>query len=318
LGEESETIYKGGLPCRISQDDAGVRLDNFLLRVFVGKSRSCISNAVKSGGILLNGNRVKAGYSLRAGDEVSGGIAVEKITAEPEQTDLDIVFEDKFLMVINKPRGMAVHPGAGRKNGTLLNFLLGRNSAKRFGGTEAVHGELTRAGIVHRIDKNTAGLLIVAKTAEAQSKLGEMFARHEVKRTYLGVAEGVIKNNVTIDKSVIRHPKHRTLFTAADIGGRRAVTHLTVAEQYKKYTLCRFELETGRTHQIRVHCKFINHPLVGDPEYNPNGTIKSAVGQALDAVKLEFIHPMTQKNVKIEIPPSKQLTDIINKCKHIM
>ena len=299
-------MCRGGLSCRILPTDTG-RLDNFLLSVLPGVSRSQIANAIKNGDILLNGRTVKAGYDLRAGDEITGGIAQHAVTAEPEEMDLDIVYEDKHLMIINKPRGLTVHPGAGVKRGTLLNGLLGRS------GTD----KLERAGIVHRLDKNTAGLLVVAKTAEAQSRLGEMFESHAIKRTYIGIVEGRVKGNITIDKNIIRHPNHRVLFTTADSGGRRAVTHLTVAEQFAKYTLCRFELETGRTHQIRVHCKSMNHPLVGDPEYNPNGTIKNLPGQMLEAIKLEFLHPMTKDDIKVEIPPSKQLTDTINKCKHI-
>jgi 23S rRNA pseudouridine1911/1915/1917 synthase len=179
-------------------------------------------------------------------------------------------------------------------------------------------GELPRAGIVHRLDKNTAGLLIVAKTAETQGRLGIMFEKHEIKRTYIGLVEGVVKADQTIDKNIIRHPKKRTLFTAVQSGGRNAITHLRVLEQYKKYTLCEFGLETGRTHQIRVHCKSISHPIVGDPEYNTGGTIKSAVGQMLEAVKLQFTHPMTGNDIKIEITPSKQLTAAIEKCKVIV
>jgi 23S rRNA pseudouridine1911/1915/1917 synthase len=239
----------------------------------------------------------------------------------PEKMDLDIVYEDPYLMVINKPRGVVVHTGAGAKSGTLLNGLLGRAAANNLGranNLEATAANLERAGIVHRLDKNTAGLLVVAKTAEAQSALGAMFEKHEIKRTYLGLVEGVVKGDMTIDKNIVRHKTARTLFTTTTAGGRRAITRLKVLEQYKKYTLCEFTLETGRTHQIRVHCKSINHAIVGDPEYNPNGTMKSLNGQMLSAVKLEFCHPITKKDINIEISASKQLTDAIKKCKNVV
>jgi 23S rRNA pseudouridine1911/1915/1917 synthase len=215
-----------------------------------------------------------------------------------------VEYEDESLMIINKPRGVVVHPGAGVTGGTLMNELLRVNADPT----------LDRAGIVHRLDKNTAGLLIVAKTAEAQAALKKMFEDHKIKRTYLGLVEGRIKADMTIDKNIIRHPKHRTIFTAAVGIGRRAITHLRVLEQYNKYTLCEFTLETGRTHQIRVHCKAISHPIVGDREYNPNGNIKSVPGQMLEAVKLEFVHPLTKQDIKIEIPATKEFANIKRKC----
>jgi 23S rRNA pseudouridine1911/1915/1917 synthase len=284
----------------------GERLDNHLTKKWPDITRSQISGAIKSGDILVNGGKVKSGYILRTGDEITGEVKDNNITATPEDIPLEIVYEDDYLMVINKPRGMVVHPGAGVKSGTLLNGLLGRAAA----------GELFRAGIVHRLDKNTAGLLIVAKTAKAQELLSAMFASHEIKRTYIGLVEGRITGDMTINKNIIRDPKHRTLFAAVENGGRRAVTHLKVSEQFQKYTLCEFILETGRTHQIRVHCKSVGHPIVGDPEYNPAGAMKNLPGQMLEAVKLEFIHPVTNKNVNIAINPSNCLTNIIIKCKY--
>jgi 23S rRNA pseudouridine1911/1915/1917 synthase len=361
----------GGFNYYITENDCGGRVDNFLVQSLGNITRSQISNAIKNGSITVNNNNVKSGYILRTGDRIAGKIDVAPITAQPEKMDLDIVYEDPHLMIINKPRGMVIHTGAGVKSGTLLNGLIWRQIAQPnptapppiqpnptapppplsptdivtepyannlecagivqhpINGVGELHragivqhpidgvGELHRAGIVHRLDKNTAGLVIVAKTAEAQAKLGAMFEKHEIKRTYLALVEGVVKGDMTIDKNIIRHKTVRTLFTTAAAGGRRAVTHLTVLEQYKKHTLCEFVLETGRTHQIRVHCKSINHPIVGDPEYNPNGTMKNLNGQMLSAVKLEFCHPITKKDIKIEINASKQLTDTIKKCKNI-
>ncbi len=274
-----------------------MRLDKHLAEIYKDKTRSQITNAIKSGVILVNDKIVKAGYEVKSTDKISGEIKDEvNVTATPEDIKLDIVYEDNYLMVINKPRGMVVHPGAGIKSGTVLNALLGMGN------------KLERAGIVHRLDKNTAGLLIVAKTSKTQEKLGRMFERHEIQRVYLGLVDGKVRSDITIDKNIIRHPNKRVIFTTATQGGRRAVTHLKVLENYAKHTLCEFRLETGRTHQIRVHCKSINHPIIGDPEYN------SGEGQMLEAVKLEFVHPITNKDIKIEIDVTKQFAKQKDKC----
>ena len=232
-----------------------MRLDKYLLAKYPQVTRSQITVAIKRGNFTVNGEIVKAGYELRPTDQVLGEWQPVALTAEPEKIPLDIVYEDEYLMVINKPRGMVVHPGAGVKTGTVLNALLGRGQ-----------GHLERAGIVHRLDKNTAGLLIVAKTADCQQRLGRMFERHAIKRTYWGLVDGVVNADQTIDRNLKRHPQHRTIFTVTEQGGRRAVTHLHVLERYAKHTLCEFTLETVRTHQLRVHCKAIHHPILGDPE----------------------------------------------------
>ena len=277
-----------------------MRLDKYLLEQYPNITRSQITVAIKRGDFKVNGKVVKAGYELRDTDQVTGVIEPVTLTAEPENIALNIVYEDEYLMVINKPRGMVVHPGAGIKSGTVLNALLG-------------HGQenLERAGIVHRLDKNTAGLLIVAKTADCQQRLGRMFEKHDIKRNYWGLVDGVIPVDQTIDLNIKRHPQHRTIFTTTEQGGRRAITHLHVLERYAKHTLCEFTLETGRTHQIRVHCKAIHHPIVGDPEYN------SGNGQMLEAVKLDFVHPMTSKEVHLHIEPTKAFAEAREKCYYL-
>ena len=277
-----------------------MRLDKYLGEQYPEVTRSQITAAIKRGDFTVNGQIVKAGYELRSTDQVAGALAPVVLTAEPEKIALDIVYEDQDLMVINKPRGMVVHPGAGIKSGTVLNALLGRGQAN-----------LERAGIVHRLDKNTAGLLIVAKTAECQQRLGKMFEKHEIKRTYWGLVDGVVPVDQTIDLNIKRHPQHRTIFTTTAQGGRHAVTHLHVLERYKKHTLCEFTLETGRTHQIRVHCKAIHHPILGDPEYN------SGSGQMLEALKLDFLHPMTGQAVHLAIQPTKAFAEAREKCYHL-
>lgn len=274
-----------------------MRIDKYLTERYPDVTRSQITAALKRGDFTVNGKVVKAGYELRAGDIVAGELHPVSVTAEPEDIPLEIVYEDDDLMVINKPRGLVVHPGAGVKNGTVLNALLGRGQ-----------GHLERAGIVHRLDKNTAGLLVVAKTMACQSALAKMFANHDIRRTYWGLVDGRVTEDITIDRNIIRHPNHRTIFTVTDHGGRRAVTHLRILERYAKHTLCEFTLETGRTHQIRVHCKAIHHPILGDPEYN------SGNGQMLEALRLDFIHPMTGKPIHLQIPPTKAFALARKKC----
>ncbi len=277
-----------------------MRLDKYLSERYPDVTRSQITAAIKRGDFKVNGQIVKAGYELRPTDVVAGAMQPTTVTAEPESIALEIIYEDEYLMVINKPRGMVVHPGAGVKSGTVLNALLGRGQ-----------DHLERAGIVHRLDKNTAGLLVIAKTADCQQRLGRMFEKHEIKRTYWGLVDGVVGTDQTIDRNIIRHPQHRTIFTVTDHGGRRAVTHLHVLERYARHTLCEFTLETGRTHQIRVHCKSIHHPILGDPEYN------SGNGQMLEAVKLDFVHPITGQPIHLAIQPTKAFVEAREKCYHL-
>ena len=277
-----------------------MRFDKYLCAKYPSVTRSQIVAGIKRGDFTVNGEKVKAGYELRDSDVVAGELQPIVMTANPEVLPLEIVYEDEHLMVINKPRGMVVHPGAGVKSGTVLNALLGRGQ---------VH--LERAGIVHRLDKNTAGLLIVAKTTECQGRLAKMFEQHTIQRTYRGLVDGRVAGDMTIDKNIIRHPQHRTIFTVTEQGGRRAITHLKVLEHYARHTLCQFTLETGRTHQIRVHCKAIHHPIVGDPEYN------SGSGQMLEALQLDFTHPMTGQAVHLAIAPTKEFAVACEKCYHL-
>ena len=277
-----------------------LRFDKYLCEQYPEFTRSQIVAAIKRGDFTVNAQKVKAGYELRASDVVAGQMQPVVMTAEPEVLALDVVYEDEHLMVINKPRGMVVHPGAGVKSGTVLNALLGRGQC-----------HLERAGIVHRLDKNTAGLLVIAKTVTCQGLLAKMFEKHMIRRTYWGLVEGKVASDMTIDKNIIRHPQHRTIFTVTEQGGRRAITHLRVLERYARHTLCEFTLETGRTHQIRVHCKAIHHPIVNDPEYN------SGNGQMLEAVRLDFTHPITKIPLHLEIAPTKEFADRREKCYYL-
>ncbi|MDR0461835.1 MAG: RluA family pseudouridine synthase [Christensenellaceae bacterium] len=289
-----------------------MRLDVLLTKRLGDKyTRSQITNAIKSGHVTVHEVVTK-----KCGFEVSETDAIQIAPSwnpnlEPEENraqdiPLDIVFQDQYLMVINKPRGMVTHPGAGNHDNTLLNALL--HHATSHVNTAQ---DLNRAGIVHRLDKNTAGLLIVARDITTQGLLSAMLERREVKRAYLGIVEGVMQGSGTINKNIVRDPNHRTLFTvtADSKKGRTAITHYTVVQNFAKHTLVRFNLETGRTHQIRVHCKSIGHPLVGDPEYNP----KHGEGQMLESVSLSFIHPRTGEKIEFEIQPTQEFKNHLTK-----
>lgn len=291
----------------IIEKGIGERLDIFLHNHFGGEvTRSNINNQIKSGEILLGSTKVKSGTILKSGDIIS---IIEKEVindTRAEDIPLDIVFEDAHLMIVKKPRGMIVHPGAGVKTGTLLNALLFHQKDK----------SLERGGIVHRLDKNTAGIMIVAKTTKSQSLLGKMMESREVSRRYIGIVEGKLEGGGTIMTNIDRDPKNRTIYKAVQHGGRNAITHYESTGVYKfgsKFiSIAKFKLETGRTHQIRVHLKSIGHPLVGDPEYNQASSIKFS-GQLLESVSLEFIHPITKENMKFEIEPSTDFKQIEKK-----
>lgn len=287
---------------KIHVETTGERLDIFLTRVLAGRyTRSQITNSIKDGLTTLNNKAVKSGTILHEGDTVDVNIVFDEPKATAEDIALDVVFEDDDLMVVNKPRGMIVHPGAGVNSGTLLNGLLGRGT------------NLERAGIVHRLDKNTAGLLVVAKTAAMQAKLSEMFEKRDIRRIYVGLVEGILNGTGTIDKNIARDSNRRTLYKVVPTGGRKAVTHFKVVRNFSKWTLVQFELETGRTHQIRVHCKAIGHPIVGDPEYNPSSSIKELSGQMLESIKLSFVHPKTLKTVLFETETTKEFSKTVDR-----
>lgn len=297
---------------KITIEDGGVRLDAFLADHYKDlHTRSQITKAIKSGKITLNDGKIKCGTILKTGDIIEvdeDAIEGGEVTAMPEDIGIEkyIVFEDDYLIILNKPRGITVHPGAGVKRGTLLNGLL-------FKFADSV---LERAGIVHRLDKNTAGLMIVAKTRKTQEKLCHMFEKHEINRTYLGLVEGHTPQNGRIEKNIIRHPNRRTIYTTADVGGRHAITNFETVGYYKEkggrnVSLVRFMLETGRTHQIRVHAKSIAHPLVGDPEYNPDSSIKYN-GQLLESVEISFTHPITGQEIIQNIPLSADFQGVLD------
>ena len=275
----------------IVQDDIAVRLDVFLTQTLEETlTRSHIKKLILDGAVRVNRVYVKSGYNLKLGDEVEIEIpepVLSKIL--PEDIPIDIIYQDEDIAVINKQRGLIVHPGAGAPNGTLVNALL-----YHINDLSGINGEV-RPGIVHRIDKDTTGLLLVAKNDNAHLNLSKQIAEKSCQRFYKALVDGVIRDNQgAIDAPIGRHRRNRTMMCVAK-DGRRAVTHYRVLQRFERHTLVEFKLETGRTHQIRVHCKHINHPVSCDPLYNANSKLQKfdVSGQLLHAYKLIFRHPRT-------------------------
>jgi 23S rRNA pseudouridine1911/1915/1917 synthase len=285
---------------------AGLRLDQALARMFPEYSRSRLKEWLLAGAISIDG------AAKRPRDAVSGGETVEftplaetEVQAAAEPMSLDVVFEDDDLLVVNKPAGLVVHPGAGNPAGTLMNGLLHHAPQLE---------EVPRAGIVHRIDKDTSGLLLVAKTLAAHTALVRQLADRQISRNYLAVCNGVLTGGGTIDAPIARHPVDRRRMSVQD-RGKPAVTHYTVLERFRAFTYIRATLETGRTHQIRVHFAWRRHPLVGDPVYGgrlalPAGAsdalvdmLRSFRRQALHATRLACQHPASGKRIELEVPP---------------
>lgn len=286
-------------------DGYKVRIDKVLSEK-LDYSRSILTKMLKEGSILVNGSVVKPSYLVNHGDVVE---IVKEYTPETEMTptkmDLDIVYEDDDIMVINKPTGVVVHPGSGNKENTLANGLLYYTQS-----LSDVNGE-TRPGIVHRLDKDTSGLMLVAKTNKAHEILSEDFKVHAVKREYIALLCGVLPHNeAKIDAPIGRDTNNRKLMTVTATNSKNAITHLKVIKRYQNNTLVRLNLETGRTHQIRVHMKYIGYPVFNDPVY---GTQKiKEVGQFLHSKTIDFIHPITKKPMHFESELPKYFKDYLD------
>lgn len=276
--------------------DKSERLDVFLSEK-LDKTRSAVKKLVDDGEITVNGNKVKAGRTLKIGEEISVSIPDPvKLDLEAENIPLDIIYQDKDIAIINKPQGMTVHAGNGTHGSTLVNALL-----YHLDSLSGINGVI-RPGIVHRIDKDTSGLLVVAKNDAAHLSLSEQIKNKTCHRIYLALLEGTVKqNDGIIDTFIGRSDKNRTMMAVKD-SGRRAVTHFKVLKRYKEFTFAEFKLETGRTHQIRVHCKYIGHPIVGDPVYGYEKQKFKLNGQLLHAWKLELTHPSTGERMSFEAP----------------
>ncbi len=280
----------------ITEEQTGERIDKVVSAVDEEWSRSQISNWIKGDAIKVNGTTVKPNYKVRAGDEIIiTPPLLEELDAEPEDMDLDIVYEDEDVLVVNKPKGMVVHPAPGHANGTLVNGLMHHCTD-----LSGING-IVRPGIVHRIDKDTSGLLMVAKNDLAHASLVEQLVEKTVTRKYIALVHGHIAHDKgTIEAPIARDPKERQKMAVVD-KGKHAVTHFTVLERFGDYTLVECRLETGRTHQIRVHMRYIGFPLVGDPKYGPRKTMDIG-GQALHAAVIGFIHPRSKEYLEFSAP----------------
>ena len=282
------------------------RIDKVLTTLEPGITRSQLKNLINDGHVTVNGQAVKPKYKVQAGDKISlVKPEPQSLELTPENIPLDIVYEDDDVIVVNKPQGMVVHPAPGHPDHTLVNALLYHSPLSTINGT-------FRPGIVHRIDKNTSGLLMVAKNDLAHQSLAEQLRNKTNKREYLALVYGQIKEDEgTIDAPLGRNPQDRKK-QAVVKGGRHAVTHFKVIKRYDNFTLIKCILETGRTHQIRVHMKYIGHPLVGDPLYGPRKVIGKN-GQFLHAALLGFKHPRTGKEMVFEAPLPENFQKMLDK-----
>lgn len=279
----------------VSEAQNGLRFDKLCVEILPELSRTRIQDLIVNGFITINDLEVKANTKVKTNDIISAEWPEdEELKVEAEEMDLDVLYEDSDLIVVNKPKGMVVHPGAGNPNHTLVNGLLAH--CKDLSGINGV----LRPGIVHRIDKDTSGCLVVAKNDLAHQNLSEQLAKRTLKRTYIALVHGVIQHNVgTIEAPIGRDKSDRQKMTVTSMNARPALTHFKVMKRYEAYTLVECQLDTGRTHQIRVHFQYINFPIVGDPKYSIKKTLETQ-GQCLHAQRIEFIHPRTHEVMQFE------------------
>ena len=293
----------------VKNEDKGKRLDRYVTEQNAEITRTAVQRLIDEKNILVNGKEQKASYKVNENDVVEVEIPEpKKIEIKAEDIPIEVIYEDSDIIVVNKPKGMVVHPGNGNVDGTLVNAIM----AKCEGSLSGIGGEI-RPGIVHRIDKDTSGLLIVAKNDKAHVNLSEQIKEHKVKKTYIALVRGVVKEDeATIDMPIGRSKTDRKKMAVCK-DGKNAVTHIKVLKRWEHYTLLQVNIETGRTHQIRVHLSYIGYPIIGDYTYSNGKNEFGVVGQCLHAQKLEFKHPITNKIVELEAPLPEYFQEIIQK-----
>lgn len=296
----------------VEKKDETLRIDKFLSLKEEKYSRVYFGNLIKNEKVLVNGKTISPSYKIRENDEIVVNFENKEIdeNIKPYDFKLDILYEDDDILVINKPKGLVVHPGDGHHDDTLVNALIFLNKE-----LSTVNG-LERVGIVHRIDKDTSGLLLICKNDYAHNFIAKQLEDHTMHREYIALVKGEINEEYGKIIAPIGRDKSNRLKMAVDInGGRNAITHFKVLERFNKYTLIECKLETGRTHQIRVHMEYINHPVIGDPLYGKENCKIYNDGQLLHAYKLTFIHPTTKKEMTLVAPLPQYFLDVLDKLK---
>ena len=290
-------------------EESGKRLDAYVSSHAEDITRTTAQRLIEQGNILVNGKKQKVSYKVSVGDSITiEEIEAQEIELKAQDIPIEIIYEDNDIIVVNKPKGMVVHPANGNPDGTLVNAIMAicKDSLSGIGGE-------IRPGIVHRLDKDTSGLLIVAKNDKAHVNMSEQIKNHEVKKTYIALVRGIVKENeATIDMPIGRSNSDRKKM-AVNKNGRNAVTHIKVLKRYDKYTLLEINIETGRTHQIRVHLSHIGYPVIGDYIYSNGKNEFGVVGQCLHAKELEFKHPITGQEMKLEAPLPEYFEEILKK-----
>ena len=287
------------------------RIDAYMAEKYEDISRVAIQRLIETGKILVNGKKVKASYKVQVNDKITmeEEKAVE-IELKAQDIPVEIIYEDRDIIVVNKPKGMVVHPANGNPDGTLVNAIMAicKDSLSGIGGE-------IRPGIVHRLDKDTSGILIVAKNDKAHINLSQQIKEHKVKKTYIALVKGIVKeNNATINMPIGRREKDRKKM-AVTKKGKEAITHFKVLKRYDKYTLLEINIETGRTHQIRVHLSQIGYPIVGDEVYSKGKNEWNIKGQCLHAKSLDFKHPVTNENMHLEAKIPQYFKKILEELK---
>jgi len=295
----------------VDEENVGTRLDIYLSNNLKEYSRSFIKKLIDDKEIFVNDKSVKSGYSLKLDDKILiNEIKVKVSDIQPKKIDIDIIYEDEDIIIVNKEKGMTVHPGSGNYTDTLVNSLLFSHKDKL-----STINSVVRPGIVHRIDKDTTGILVVAKNDNAHKKLSEQFKEHTITREYIAIVKGIIKEDtITIDQPIGRSTKDRKMMCVTDKNSRNCITHITVLTRFynSKMTLIKANLETGRTHQIRVHMKYLGYPLLGDLTYGTENKQFKVKGHMLHARLLGFIHPTLNSYVEFESKVPVQFQNILN------